>query len=312
MDIAEKRVYEASAGRSRLAVATGHGLAVVGISADVIGEFGLALDEPARAVASAGDGRLFAATPEDLFLVALGEDGVAETAGIAGTGAGPTRAVTVTEGAVIACGTDGVVRRAPLSAIRSALESTENGAVAETDAVSWTELGEAAVRVADGRLLAAADGVYRVGERGLDHVGLEDVRDVAAPAGVDAAGPFAASAAGLFRLGPGWTEERAGSFDLVAAAEASTASGEPRAHAGTADGDVLARRDEEGWTAIEWPARSAPAGFAYGTEADAGGPDGERPTFAVAADGTVLADAGDGWRTRSIGLPDVEDCAVVR
>jgi hypothetical protein len=335
MDIAEKRVYDSAEGRSRLAVATGHGLAVVGISADVIGEFGLAQNEPVRAVAPVGDGRLLVAAPEDLLVVALGEDGVAETVGLAGTGAGPTAAVTVADDAVIAAGTDGVVRRAPLSAVRGVLESaaamedgspsedgatTEAGSPVDGDAVAWTELGEATVRAADGRLLAADDGVYRVGERGIDHVGLDDVRDVAAPAGVGAGSPFAATADGLYRLGPGWTEERAGSFDLVAAADSaengppadgSTDSRSPRSHAGTADDDLLARTGG-GWTPVEWPARSAPAGIAYGTDADAAGADDEPPTFAVAADGTVLADAGEGWRTRSIGLPDVEGCAVVR
>ena len=321
MDIAEKRVYESTAGRSRLAVATDQGLAVVGISADVIGEFGLALREAVRDVAALGDGRVLAATDDDLVLVALAADRVADTAGTARTGAGPTDAVTIVDDAVIAAGADGTVRRAPKSAVLDAdstADSTPGSSAdaaadsAADDAASWEPIGEAAVRAADGRLLAAADGVYRVGADGIEHVGLDDARDVAAPEGVDASGPFAATADGLFRLGPGWVEEREGSFDLVTAADRPTATtdAQQRVHA-AAGGDLFARTDD-GWAAVDWPARAAVAGIAYGSDVDAAGADGTPPTFAVAEDGTVLADAGDGWRTRSIGLPDVTGCGIVR
>jgi len=325
MDIAEKRVYESTAGRSRLAVATGQGLAVVGISADVIGEFGLALREAVRDVAALGDGRVLAATDDDLVLVALAADRVADTAGTARTGAGPTDAVTIVDDAVIAAGADGTVRRAPKSAVLDAdstadstLDSTAGSAAGSTtdsssdDAAPWEPIGEATVRAADGRLLAAADGVYRVGAEEIEHVGLDDARDVASPEGVDASGPFAATADGLFRLGPGWVEEREGSFDLVTAADRPTATtdAQQRVHA-AAGGDLFARTDD-GWAAVDWPARAAVAGIAYGSDVDAAGADDTPPTFAVAEDGTVLADAGDGWRTRSIGLPDVTGCGIVR
>ncbi|AGN01387.1 hypothetical protein L593_07200 [Salinarchaeum sp. Harcht-Bsk1] len=314
MDIAEKRVYETSAGRSRLAVATAQGLAVVGISADVIGEFGLALRDPVRDVAALGDGRVLAATPEDLLVVALGADRVAETVGTVPTDAGPTDAVTITGDAVIAAGADGAVRRAPMASVLDAAPAADSGSAT---AVAWRAIGEADVRAAGGRLLAAADGVYRVDTDAIEHVGLDDVRDVAAPGGVEAVGPFAATADGLFRLGPGWVEEREGPFDVVAAAgESASAAGEPtadgeqRVHAASGK-DLLARTDD-GWTSTDWPARAPVAGIAYGTGDDAAGAEGTPPTFAVAADGTVLADAGDGWRTRSIGLPDVAACAIVR
>jgi len=298
MDIAEKRVYEASAGRTRLAVATGQGLAVVGISADVIGEFGLALRESVRDVVAVGEGRLLVATEDDLRVVVLGGDGIAETVGTAATGAGPTEAVSVADvadggaSAVIAAGSDGLVRRVELSALLDA--------AADSDAaVDWTPLGEAAVRTADGRLLAAEDGVHRAGADGIGHVGLDDARDVAVPAAAAAFGPLAATAEGLFRLGPGWTAERSGAFDVVSARSSAPSEG-PLAHAGS--GEELLERVDGAWGAIEWPARASVADVAYSEEA----------VYAVAKDGTVLVDAGDGWRTRSIGLPDVRRCAVVR
>ncbi|GAB3689271.1 hypothetical protein GCM10028857_24410 [Salinarchaeum chitinilyticum] len=304
MDIAEKRVYDAAnAGRTRLAVATGQGLAVVGISADVIGEFGLALREPVRDVVAAGDGRLLVATDEDLLVVALGDDGVAATVSSAGTGAGGTAAVTVADDAVVAAGSDGVVRRAP----RSAVLGTAIEHAGDDDPAAWTDLGEATVRAADRTLLATPGGVYRAGDSSIEHVGLDDARDVAAPAN-GTAGPFAATGSGLFRLGPGWTEERAGAFDLVATVDGAT---EPASDAGDERGpaayaaagtDLLARTDGA-WSPIEWPAASPVAGVACDDDGN--------PIYAVAADGTVCADAGDGWRTRSIGLRNVTGCCVV-
>lgn len=281
MDIAEKRIFDDAAGRTRLAVGTGSGLAIVGLSGDAIGEFGLALRDPIRDLAAAGAGRLLVATDEDVLLVrvAAGE-AVAAVEAVTETGGGATDAVAVADdaasaadpvAAVLAAGPDGVVRRAPLA----------------HGVGDWTALGEADVRAADGRLLATADGVSRAGADGIDHVGLDDARDVAA------AGPYAATADGCYRLGPGWTRELDGGFDLV---EAGTAG--ERAHA--AAGETLRERTGDGWVEAEWPATAPVAGVAYG-----------EATYAVAADGTVLVDAGEGWRTRSIGLPDVTGCVVV-
>lgn len=281
MDIAEKRVFDSAAGRTRLAVGTRAGLAIVGSSGDVIGEFGLALREPVRDLAAAGEGRLLVATDEDVLLVrvAAGED-VAALEDVAETGAGAADAVAVADGAAIVAGSDGVVRRAEF-----------DGA----DGLDTTEIGEADVRAADGRLLAAADGVYRVRVAGVggresdatDHVGLDDARDVAA------AGPFAATGDGCYRLGPGWLRDLEGGFDVVAA----TPDG-GRAHA-AADVD-LHERAGDGWVEAAWPADAPVGDLAYG-----------EATYAVARDGTVLVDATDGWRTRSIGLPDTRCCVVV-
>jgi len=291
MDIAEKRVFDAAAGRTRLAVGTGAGLAIVGVSGDVVGEFGLAVREPVRDLAAAGersdggDGRLLVATEEDVLVVTVaGGDDVAAIDGAAETGAGPADAVAVADGAATVAGSDGTVRRA-------SLDDGEGGSPSDLD---WTAIGQADVRAADGRLLAAADGVYRVGTGGraggdaaLDHVGLDDVRDVAA------GGPFAATGEGLFRLGPGWTRELEGAFDLVAADPVGD-----RTHA--IDEGGLRQRTDDGWIEADWPAEAPVAGVAYG-----------EATYAMTRGGTVLVEAGDGWRTRSIGLPDVTGCVVV-
>lgn len=317
MDIAEKRVYDDAGGRTRLAVATGGGLAVVGVSADVIGEFGLALAEPVADLAVVATDVLAVATGGDVVVIELDDgDDVAGVASTERTGAGPADAVAVADDALVAAGQDGIVRRAPMEAPSGAdaaglpvddadLPPDAAGRPAVGD---WTDIGEASVRAADGRLLAAADGVYLVAPGGdgadaFDHVGLDDARDVAV------AGPLAATGEGCFRLGPGWTREREGPTDCVAALPAAD-GGLERAHAAT--GDELFERVDGAWTEVAWPVEAPVAGVAYGAP-DAGGgrAGGDATTYAVAADGTVLVDAGDGWRTRSIGLPDVRGCRVV-
>ena len=335
MDIAEKRVYEDRDGRTRLAVGTGAGLAVVGLSGAVVGEFGLALRSAVRDVAAAGDGRVLVATDEDVHLVLLGPDdgGIADVERIDATGAGTADAVTLYDGHVVAAGRDGVVRRAPLGDgighdgpgdDTVGLDSVRDGSMETEHTLDWDRLGDATVRAADGPLLAASDGVYRVGADGIDHVGLDDARDVVA------AGPLAATGEGCFRLGPGWTAELDGAFDVVAAARTqpeasrerspSRSSGASRAldederpsagdlaHAAAGstlyayEGNEAGRLSDGEWTEVAWPANAPVAGVDYG-----------EATYAVATDGTVLADDGSGWRTRSIGLPDVVGCTVVR
>lgn len=300
MDIAEKRVFEDTAGRTRLAVGTGAGLAIVGIAGDVIGEFGLAVREPVRDLVPAGDDRLLVATDEALLTVDLGGDdgGIAAHDGVERHAlpgdAAPTTVAIHDERAIVA-DEDGAVDAAPLDATTEADEP-----------IDWRRLGQADVRAADGRLLAAADGVYRIDGDDLAHVGLEDVRDVAA------AGPLAATAEGCYRLGPGWTRDLEGAFDVVAASwqrdddRAHAAAGaslhERAVEADSHDADSPdARNSPDAWTVTDWPPDAPVADVAYA-----------EATYAVATDGTVLADAGDGWRTRSIGLPDVSGCAVVR
>lgn len=189
------------------------------------------------------------------------------------TGFGPAVAVGSHQGTPVAAGPDGAVAR-------------------RVDG-EWVAVGSLAeVRAIDGDLLATADGVYRLGE-GLEHVGLSEATDVSTTGT-----PLAATTDGLYRLGPGWTRDLPDSFTLV------TGEGE-RAHAATAE-TLYERTDGE------WIERSVPTDERLsdvGYTADGG-------VVVVTVDGTCLVDpvaAKDGavgWRSRSLGLPDVTSLAV--
>jgi hypothetical protein len=64
------------------------------------------------------------------------------------------------------------------------------------------------------------------------------------------------------------------------------------------DGDLY-ERSENGWRRCDLPVAEPVADVAYGESA-----------YAVTEDGTFLANAGDGWRHRSLGLPGVVGLAV--
>ncbi|WP_336134933.1 HVO_0234 family beta-propeller protein [Natronomonas amylolytica] len=146
------------------------------------------------------------------------------------------------------------------------------------------------VRAISGGLVAAADGVYRTDGTS---VGLDGANDVAADGDL-----LAATDAGLYYLANGWMQAREGAFLVVAA-------GDDRAHAATADG-LFERTDggtESGagddWVPVDLPVGGRIADVAY-----------DEATYAVTEDGTFFADAGDGWRHRSLGLPGVVGLAV--
>ena len=192
-------------------------------------------------------------------------------------GFGPAVAVAFDGDALLAVGPDWSVARAT-----------------ETD--EWTTVGSVGVpvRAAAGDLVAAEDGVYRVRGDDLSHTGLDDVRDVSA-----AGTPLAATGEGLYVLGAGWMEQAGGEFTAVAA-DRDVPPGElGRAHAATPE--TLYEHDDGDWAPVEFPANGKAAGVAYSDAA----------VYAVGGDGTFLADAGDGWRSRALGLPDVSAVAVV-
>ncbi|WP_256405672.1 HVO_0234 family beta-propeller protein [Haloplanus ruber] len=181
-------------------------------------------------------------------------------------------------GPAVAVGFDG--EGAPVAA-------APDGRVARLDG-DWTRLGAVDdPRAVDAGMIAAADGVHQVVDDGLRSVGLADARDVHGR-GM----PFAATAAGLYRLGNGWMAERDG------AATAVSADGD-RAVAVDDDG-LLVREGVASWTGVETPAteRVVDVGFT------------EAATVAVTAAGTLLTDAGDGWRTRALGVTGVSRLAV--
>ncbi|MEF8777078.1 MAG: hypothetical protein V5A43_11340 [Haloarculaceae archaeon] len=256
----EKRVF-AEAGTVTVAwVASGLGVTRVDVSGNRVGRFELAHRCTARGIA-AGDGRLYVATDEDVL--------VGTVSGFEGSGFGPAVAVGVADGTPVAAG--------------------PNGSVATLETDHWDRRGtvEGRVRRIDGRLLAAADGVYHV-EDEPTRAGLDDVRDV----GV--AGPYAATGTGLYHRQDGWNRIIEGETSVVAATEG-------RAHA-VNEGVLRARTDEHTWSPCDLPVDDPVLDVAYGDRA-----------LAVTIDGTVLVEPladEDGWRHRALGVPDVAGLAV--
>ena len=185
---------------------------------------------------------------------------------------GPASAVSFADGDLIVAGEDGRVHR------------EADGAPAEVGTL------DAAVNAADGDLLATDEGVFRVGSS-LSHAGLSHVADVAA-----AAIPLAATDSGLYKLGNGWMDVLEGDFECVAAA--GDRGKIRRAHAATAE--TLHAFDGERW--IDATPDAGPiVDVGYGGA-----------VYAATADGTLLADGGDGWRDRALGLRGVRELAVRR
>ncbi|WP_058367701.1 HVO_0234 family beta-propeller protein [Haloparvum sedimenti] len=314
ISLAEKRVYAGSAGRTDVYLASGMGLVRVAVSADKIGEFGIAERADARDVAVAGGPakadadanerprrRLALATAEDLLVARLPSSAEAPDAParsradasleFTSTGLGPTAAVGVHDGAFVAATADGDVRRVdPEAAV-----GTEADHVAETAA--GTRLGRVEEPTAvDGPLVAAADGVHRVVGDTLERVGLSKVRDVAGT-GV----PLAATATGLYWLGNGWMDALDGGFRAVAA------DGDGHALAVDDGGDLSIHRGRRGeFSTDEWDAASLPV-------ADPVAAVGYGPGLALAATdaGTLCVDAGDGWRHRTVGVREVRGLTAV-
>ncbi|MFC7196902.1 hypothetical protein ACFQL4_23370 [Halosimplex aquaticum] len=171
----------------------------------------------------------------------------------------------------------------------------ETGRVSRYDDGEWTELGAVEeVRALSAGLVAAADGVFRIDGDGLASVGLDDARDVASADGV----PLAATGDGLYRLGNGWLRESEGSYTVVAA-------GDGKSHAATAE--ALYARGADGWEAVDLPAEGSVVDVAYGECVYAATESG---TVLVEADPELTADGTGGWRSRSIGLPEVSALAV--
>lgn len=164
------------------------------------------------------------------------------------------------------------------------------GRVARYGGDGWIDLGRLdAVRAIDGDLLATPQGVYRAGSD-LQAVGLDAVNDVSA-AGV----PLAATDGGLYRLGNGWMDEFTGAFDLVTADRRVPPGDLDRACAVSDDGPFV--YDDGDWRELDCPADPATVAVA-----DA--------LYAASEDGELFVDAGDGWRSQSLGIGDVRAMAV--
>ena len=275
--LTEKRVFGAKTGTTEVFVATDTGLVVVTVSAEQIGTFGLTYRGSVTAVAAdteevllgTDDGLRYsrldaadrASSPPE-FTFSTVEDG--DTGRITAVGFGPTSPLVADDaGGVFAVD----------------LESEQHEQVGET----------AGVRAIDGGLVAAADGVHRLDEGALTHVGLDAASDVAGH-GV----PLAATENGLFRLGNGWLSVADGPFDGVAS------DGHGHASAVGSDGLRTQAEADGEWDREELPVDEAVADLAYGSGLRA----------AVTEAGTLCITAGDGWRHQRLGVPGVTGIAV--
>ena len=259
----ERRLMGEERDRTVAYVASSLGLTRVEIAGDQIGRFSLVHRGRTTSVAGGG-GKLVAGTEEDVLL-GTGEEFVA-------TEFGPAEAVGLADGRPMAVG--------------------PSGDVARLVGDDWETVGSVVgPSRMDGDLLAASDGVYRVGND-LTPLGGEAVRDVAA------AGPYAATAAGLACYDDGWQQEWAGDCTLVAARG-------DRVHA-ICGGALLERADGE-WAVGDCPADAPLAGLAHGESLYAVTADG---TFYVRAAPDITPDGRGGWRSRSLGVPDVVGLAV--
>lgn len=288
--IEEKRVYADRTGQSEVYVASGAGVVVVTVSDELVGEFWLAHRCDPRDVAAA-DGQVAVATDDDVLVIA--------SDGLEPTGFGPAVAVDVDSGAtddgesdertIVAATEDGTVSRGSVPA-----EGTNDATTAApASAVEWSDVGavDGSVTAIDWPFVATDAGLYRVRDGGVGEAGLIDVNDVAA-AGV----PLAATDAGLYKLGNGWMDVLDGTFHAVA-------SDGQRAHAATASdlyaSDAPYARDAD-WSAMDLPVADSVQDVAYTPTA----------TVCITETGTLLLTAGDGWRTRTLGVRGVVGLAV--
>ncbi|QAU11588.1 hypothetical protein EKH57_01755 [Halorubrum sp. BOL3-1] len=281
ISIDEKRVYAGSAGRTDAYVATGTGIVRVSLSADKIGAFDMVARDPARDVAvlarESGPDLVAAATSDGLAVAAVGDDPAFES-----VDDDPAVAVCAAGGGsgslLVAREDDGTERVAVDGGL--AFDSTRLGSVADPRAV-------------DGPLVAAADGVYRVVDSGIEDVGLDDARDVAG-SGM----PLAATGSGLYWLGNGWMTVREGDAEAVAT------DGDGHATA-VVDGDLLVHDGgsewgEETWSASNLPVDEEAVALGYGAGV----------AVVVTGAGTLCVDAGDGWRHQVVGARDVAGVAL--
>jgi hypothetical protein len=330
ISIDEKRVYDASEGPTPVYVVGEFGVARVDTSDDLVGEFGLVHECSARDAAGE-NGRIAVATDEDVLVGVAGET---ETE-FEGLGVGPAVAVGFAGRSESAEADQLLVARENGTILRGDVfgsEATEGSSREQRECdggESWTELGDLAdVRAIDGDFVAAASGVYHAtgiaqsatksadgsaSSAGLQHVGLEDARDVSA-AGV----PLAATGDGLYRLGNGWMDELDGTFRAVSAAHAPAdagagagadagaldgahAAGEPVGES-AGDSTLFAHEDGE-WREVAMPVSGDVVAIDHGaSERGKENENASRGVYAVTDDGTFLLSVGDGWNHQILGL----------
>jgi len=246
-------------------VGSKHGVTAIEVRHREVRDYALVHDCTTRDLARSPDGRVAVAASTDVFL-----EGEEE---YEATGFGPA----------VAVGGDPLHAAAP------------DGTIAAWRDEDWNPVGTLAgdVNAIDDDLIATDEGVFRMTDGGIQHVGLERVADVST-AGV----PHAATDRGLFTLGAGWMTAVEGEFSLVEA-DATTAEAGVlrRAHAATPD--QLYVYDGEAWGPWHIPVDAPVTGIGYGSA-----------VFAVSADGTLITAYEGEWQTRHLGLSGVTALVV--
>lgn len=249
-------------------LATDIGVVRVSITADRVGQFSLVHRCSPRSVA-ADEETLLVGTDKDVLVV---EDDATES-----TDFGAAVAVGIAEETLLAASADGRVAR------------FDDG---------WATVGTVTEpRRFEGSLLAADDGVYRVG-REIDSLGLSDVADVT----MAETNPVAATADGIYQHTDGEWNRTHGS-----AASAVASSG---TRLTALDDEGILTYDDE-WRRMHPPTDGVSAtgavALAYGES-----------LYAVTADGTVLVytdpalvvDGRGGWRSHALGVSGVTEIAI--
>lgn len=289
--LTEKRVFGTKFGTTEVFVASDTGLVGITVSADQIGEFGLAHRGPVHTVAADGQ-HVLIGTDEDVL--ASGHDARPASSTAQSRTFEPVAAEPFGQAVAVGCRPSGPIAADSTGTVA---RPASEWSVDETNTGRWATVGHTeGVRAIDGELVAAVDGVYRLSDAELNHVGLSDVRDVAAHGT-----PLAATESGLFQLANGWLAVRDGAFRSVAS------DGHGHAHAAGPSG--LVRRGNpddsstvaaDSWADDELPVDSPVVGVAYG-----GG-----IVAAITENGTLCINAGDGWRHQLIGVRGVTGLAV--
>jgi len=259
-------------------------------------DYDLTIDEKRVYADRTGADEVLIAAEQGLVVASLSDDRVGEfgidhRAAVRDVAATADRRAVATESDVLVGDYD-PTDFGPAAAVgfdgETLLAAAPDGRVARLDD-TWTTLGEVDTpRAVDGGMIAAESGVHQVVDDGLRSVGLGGVYDVHGR-GM----PLAATDDGLYRLGNGWMDDVSGSFSVVGAD-----ADDDRAHA-VGEAGLFARVAVGDWRPVETPVDGIVDVAFTGMAA-----------VAVTADGTLLADAGDGWRTRELGVTGVSRLAV--
>jgi len=282
--LTEKRVFGSKHGTTEVFVASETGLVGVTVSADQIGEFGLAIRGETTAVA-AGEGGILAGTTQGVQY-SRSDDGESTAQSRAFSEIGTDFDDPIVD---LTWGPDGPVAVTATHVWVPVEWPTAAGPVVDAG-VSWESVGELTeIRAVSGSLVAASDGVYQLDDDGLNHVGLTAVNDIAAHGT-----PLAATDEGLFSLGNGWQQLASGTFRRVG----SDGHGHAHAIGETILQSSTAATDD--WVDDQLPVDSATVDVDYG-----GG-----VVAIITQNGTLCLSVGDGWRHQLLGVKGLSGVAV--